>query len=589
MEMSERWIRWEERESTKLMRKELSWKTTAIQAAREEELLQKRAAIAAGDEGSTSAQAKFDGWKAEKELEWARDAALGHLEPLNLGYLHDILYGTDPDGEDYVFDDLCESNVAQDHESSPQRTLLKSDVPMAAASGSRHSIPDDLIDPVLRALSLPGSHQLPTPDPSQPLDTYTAPAPYFNPTPLPEPSVPLSGPSSPAGSNTPSRPSTPFAELQPDTRVDGDDGDALSAMSPQSRRRFKKRLYMRRKRAQASGSHVVAEAVRLKPGRKKKLKYISRPRPKTYNTKHKTRKDESDSESDVMEEEEDGAEGEQPPQIPAETSHFHRFNISGTTKQARTKAEYAGLGFDLDTLTALELDFFSLRPLARFLSASSELHSGSADTAVSAETLHLLKAIVIEFTSQLVHLSIVAQEQEQRLKSDRAAWHLRHPDSISSLNVELAAEMMGLPPLNIKASPSSHNESGTDNEQTESDTEGAAGEGSINASRDAGNDASDEDLDTEVDPDQLSPTGAWPHQGIYPAFVRLHAGLRPGSTALETSVDEHSSVLGDIDAKLLEAELDEEDALDVEDLKVSRKFENDLRRRIEREKMGWIE
>lgn len=53
-------------------------------------------------------------------------------------------------------------------------------------------------------------------------------------------------------------------------QVDGDDGLDLASLTPTERRRVKNRLYMRRKRAQATGKALDGSITRLKPGRKPK-------------------------------------------------------------------------------------------------------------------------------------------------------------------------------------------------------------------------------------------------------------------------------------------------------------------------------
>lgn len=49
--------------------------------------------------------------------------------------------------------------------------------------------------------------------------------------------------------------------------------------------------------------------------------------------------------------------------------------------------------------------------------------SNSADTSsISADTVHLLSAIVVEFVSELIRRAIITKEQEIRLKQSLPIW-----------------------------------------------------------------------------------------------------------------------------------------------------------------------
>jgi hypothetical protein len=81
---------------------------------------------------------------------------------------------------------------------------------------------------------------------------------------------PVASSSSPGGElhATPPPPSSPPATPTSDDDVEDDAGADLSNLSPASRRLISKRLYMRRKRAEASGNVAQLDPARLKPGRK---------------------------------------------------------------------------------------------------------------------------------------------------------------------------------------------------------------------------------------------------------------------------------------------------------------------------------
>jgi hypothetical protein len=82
---------------------------------------------------------------------------------------------------------------------------------------------------------------------------------------------PVASSSSPAGdphARTPPPTSLPANSPGSDNDNEDDTGAVPSNLSPASRRLVSKRLYMRRKRAEASGSTAQLDPVRLKPGRK---------------------------------------------------------------------------------------------------------------------------------------------------------------------------------------------------------------------------------------------------------------------------------------------------------------------------------
>ena len=82
--------------------------------------------------------------------------------------------------------------------------------------------------------------------------------------------LPVASSSSPGGElhATPPPPSSPPATATSDNDVEDDAGADLSNLSPAERRRITKRLFMRRKRAEASGGVARLDLARLKPGRK---------------------------------------------------------------------------------------------------------------------------------------------------------------------------------------------------------------------------------------------------------------------------------------------------------------------------------
>lgn len=150
---------------------------------------------------------------------------------------------------------------------------------------------------------------------------------------------PVASSSSPAGEilvTTPP-PSSPPATPTSNDDDNEDDADAVpSNLSPASRRLISKRLYMRRKRAEASGGTAQLDPARLKPGRKESAtsKY-RRPKPRGGDD-----------------------DGEDPnPKRPER----------GGTRPYKIQGEFERLGIDTDYLRENGLGLFHLGALGRLM------------------------------------------------------------------------------------------------------------------------------------------------------------------------------------------------------------------------------
>jgi len=188
-------------------------------------------------------------------------------------------------------------------------------------------------------------------------------------------------------------------------------------ISPSALRRLKKRLYMRKRRAEATGTEVNTDATRLCPGRRSKAAVEEEL--KEYG------EEEQENEENMEGNEEEGNK-----------SRKKRKKI------LELKQELENCGIDYETLLSNDLGFFHLDTLARlmkfvqFLSQQVfDLHSSFRSyrqnyassskqllTSMSSNVLHVFNAIVIDFTTELVHRSIIFKEQEMKIKSDTKAW-----------------------------------------------------------------------------------------------------------------------------------------------------------------------
>lgn len=145
----------------------------------------------------------------------------------------------------------------------------------------------------------------------------------------------------------------------------------LSELSPSSRRRLQKRLYMRKKRAQKAGSDFTSVVTKLRPGRK--LKEDKPPRSKRSKSKGKSPEDDPDEDpmnvdDDLMDppsaavedsEEDEDDDAKEP------TKRHH--SKSGLTKPYKIKKEFETLGIDAGFLSQSDLDLFHLSTLSRLM------------------------------------------------------------------------------------------------------------------------------------------------------------------------------------------------------------------------------
>ena len=142
-------------------------------------------------------------------------------------------------------------------------------------------------------------------------------------------------------------------------------------------RRIQKRLYMRRKRAEAVGKAVNMEAAKLRPGRPTKERKPSKPRPKTYKPRKAQpsgqRRDcsspmnasQNGGENDDLEMDEDAPSRRSPSY--RQESTYERHTKGGMTRPYKLKRSFHESGLTAQTLSELDLNFFNLTELGRLL------------------------------------------------------------------------------------------------------------------------------------------------------------------------------------------------------------------------------
>jgi hypothetical protein len=129
---------------------------------------------------------------------------------------------------------------------------------------------------------------------------------------------------------------------------DSEDVDALANLSPASRRRAYKRVYMRRKRAEASGGVAQLDPTRLKPGRKA-----------TGPNKHSQRRPSTDDSTDEDADRSDDTE--------------QKRRLHGTTRPYKVQHKLDELGIGAEYMRESGLGLFRLGALWRLMRCVSPL------------------------------------------------------------------------------------------------------------------------------------------------------------------------------------------------------------------------
>ncbi|KDQ59048.1 hypothetical protein JAAARDRAFT_68616 [Jaapia argillacea MUCL 33604] len=416
MEMSEDWIEFEETQSQMIINLEPTWDLSTLQTSRSDELKAKQSEVRAkrgkgrteeGERdraGEKKRKREWMEWSNERKKKWAGEDAFRVLDVTALKVLGNILRK----------DEEARYLVEQDEE--------------RVEGLSTTQVQDQ-----------PGPSNLsqPTRDESQ---RHTTP-------PLPRPSSETQAPQSPSAQTQPQfRSRSPSPTLHPSD---------ISALSPTSRRRYQKRLYMRRKRAQAAGRQVNTSVVRLKAGRRRKNDEGDPPPVKEEEYKldlpgpeTTSREGGDDSDDDTSGEGEEEGSSEEVALMDRQTKPKKRkkkVNKPGKTHREKIQASFAQLDIDPCIIRENGMGLFHLGNLGRLMSLYGSLHPPETPTpsTISSTTIAALEALVIYFVTETVQRAIVSREQEQELKAHTKVWRIGR-DQIGVPNVEHALEMMGV-------------------------------------------------------------------------------------------------------------------------------------------------
>ncbi|KAF8345842.1 hypothetical protein F5887DRAFT_884263 [Amanita rubescens] len=298
---------------------------------------------------------------------------------------------------------------------------------------------------------------------------------------------------------------------------------APEVLSPTSRRRLQKRLYMRRKRAEQSGAEMNHTVNKLRPGREK-IKRQSKLQPK----KQKGHK------------------------------------ISGLTRPYRIRQQFAEQQINLTELQRTGLDLFHLSTLSRLIELYKSGYTEVEEdviTSVSADTISLLRAVVVAFVTEVIHRAIVFRNQEFQRKGDVKAWRLGEKE-ISADNIQSCLEMMEFENLTKKVyfERLLRDQTGSDElSMDENEAEGSpeADHGNVSESEDQ------PDHNINIMVDRLLPVFTLSPQHVISLFSAEYG-------------DDTSLMPVDTDGDSLRKELEEEEQLDPVDEVAMQQYESEL-------------
>ncbi|KII95509.1 hypothetical protein PLICRDRAFT_170153 [Plicaturopsis crispa FD-325 SS-3] len=320
--------------------------------------------------------------------------------------------------------------------------------------------------------------------------------------------------------------------------------DPLVGLSPASRIRYQKRQYMRRKKALLTGEPVCTQVGLIKPpGRKAKAK--AKALDDVREAAHVT----------------ETVVGGEEAQRSKANENADEPNGGHIPRPSKRMAQFIDAGITVDTLHTDNLDLFYLGKLGKFMNTYRELHDVPSEVVsrISAETIRFLHAHIVAFTTELVHRTVVAREQELRLKSHAKVWRVS-TESLVASNVRQALEMMAgktldrqgqfaglLERLDIDVKKTKKRK----RDEPDLDSEGHEY-------------AHDKELEMRDKKHHGSVNRL--HRQIYAPFLRLPA----------SALDIDPLMPLDIDEDALLAELSEEEKLDADDCGAESKFEEGL-------------
>ncbi|KAI0821185.1 hypothetical protein BC629DRAFT_1459077 [Irpex lacteus] len=326
------------------------------------------------------------------------------------------------------------------------------------------------------------------------------------------------------------------------------------SLSPASRKRLRKRLYMRRKRAEKTGQTADQSLSRLKPGRKVKS--------------HQDELEQDHPENDFGNEEKP-------------KRHAH---VSGRTLPYKVREGLESLGIDAVRLRQDGLGLFHMTTISKLMRTYNKLHEVPEDvnSQISAGTIRALHDHTVSFASRLVRQSIVSRDQEMVAKTQTKVWRLANSQVITTGNVAHALSML----TERKYDRRQHFANLLERLDLEYNSEGSADEDEVNS-------IGRNNPDDEAQPSNDNSDGVQEqhipsvteslslHRTIFPPFIRLPAsGPSPStssaapssylpwlssSTGIAMNDGPEDLLESETDEEALKAELADEEQLDEQD------------------------
>ncbi|KAG6844699.1 hypothetical protein H0H87_004575 [Tephrocybe sp. NHM501043] len=578
-EVSDTWVRREENMAEDTGPLETSWLKDRLLFQREEEVTGRKAESQAEAQtlGEGAARESLEMWEDDRRRRWRQEDALSELDCDHLKVMERIL--RDKEGGDADV-----GTKSEDQEPEELRVPFLGSEPPDRVPQTSVITDDGMIDPLLLQLSgvvVPDQRSIN----HSPHVQHPHTLPPFN------------------TAYTPSPPPAPLvAEPLDYTRSLSPNDDANLAidhpsLSPASRRRVQKRLHMRRKRAAQRGEAVIEAAAKLRPGRKVKQRQGSKSRGKQSAVQPDLLEgddEEEDALMDVDQKYENAAmstnlkPSEEVPQeaedeegeggYESDASRGQRRKKGGMTKPYKIKRDFAAKGIDADTLIDGNLGLFHLSSLSRlmtFYKSGYDIKGSNAATSISAGTIRLFSAILVEFVTEVVHRSIISREQENSMKAGIKVYHQTNED-ITADNVTHALEIMGM--LGLTKEQYFAQLLGEDLSEAH-EVEETAEEADDEAETEEPGDANGSyDDDSRMEGPNGSPILLPVHREIHPPLVNLPKSLQPSAPVLSgmSILSEDQLLPTETDDDELFEELDEEMNLDRTEQVLSFEYEADL-------------
>ncbi|KAI0074879.1 hypothetical protein K474DRAFT_1664874 [Panus rudis PR-1116 ss-1] len=456
IEASEDWCEYEEEQANALIVAERALIANNLERVHEEEIKMTRASFrrpkgqgrtkngVRDREGEKEIARQMKEWVSKRQKEWDREAWENALDIASLKEMERLVRTAEEIGypDETVQDKVEDEEDIRSKRSHSEEVVMEHPLALVVQSEEYHdeisnsTVPDDgsrptlteaqtqnhasssaldhsLIDPALLAISTsteaPKDETMGTAGndevPMTPVTPTFGPHPDFQPIepPFPQPSTPHNRPIE-NGAVT----HDPLRHPLPDKSEDNSSSFIDPTLSPASRKRLRKRLYMRRKRAEQAGTDVIETAERLKPGRKPKK-------------------------ADRQSVRGEGAINER-------SSGTHR---RATDQEVLSEVEQ--MGYDANKLRVEGLDLFRLGKLARLMQLYSQAHNASPNTAstISVSVIKELRALVADFIRETIALTVFSRRHEKMLKERTKVWRISGRPIIKRRNLAQTLAFMG--------------------------------------------------------------------------------------------------------------------------------------------------